>query len=369
MATRIEASNLSPDPMLREVWRAEHIFRDLGRVYTFGVVSKLPILLRSPRNSVGLFACDFPMSAAMLTRFKALEPRLMQANPTGPLFSLSDLKCIETMAHSIRQRALLEDRRAELFRTAYLLYRSLLLAMSYEPLTSVVMDLSVRMEKRFTLVTPIPDIHLVAPELRRRASHCFGGMALCALMGYENPMLCFGLASAAVCWEPARPLELVNLFRIHFLLFGRYSLGLVCLVDNGVGFVSDRPDEVRERMLGPDWKALMCLPHVCLAFTKQQVLPVVLRHGTAAMLECEREIVGPVEWEEVGSCFFDFTPCPLICSSSGPALRHVDQPAHRGPQCQANPYAGHVHAYQGGRWAVRRAPVRRVCCLAERHGE
>ena len=124
-------------------------------------------------------------------------------------------------------------------------------------------------------------------------------------MGYDNPMLCFGLASAAVCWEPVRPLELVNLFRIHLLLFGRYNLGLVDLVDDGVGFVSDRAQEIRERIFGPNWKALMVLPHVCLAFNKQQVLPAVLRHGTPSMLDCEREIVGPKEWDEVsGLCFY-----------------------------------------------------------------
>jgi hypothetical protein len=153
----------------------------------------------------------------------------------------------------------------------------------------------------------MPDLHLVAPELRRRVAHCFGGMALCALMGYENPMLCFGLASAAVCWEPARPLELVNLFRVHFLLFGRYTLGLVDLVHNGVGFESDLPEEeVRERMLRPNWDVLRRLPLVCLAFNKQQVLPAVLKHGTPAMLEREREIVGPVEWEEVRVVVFWF---------------------------------------------------------------
>ena len=310
MAARIEVSNLSPDPMLREVWRAEHIFRELGRTYSFGVVSKLPVLLRSPKHSVGLFACDFPMSAAMQARFKTLEARMMamQPNPTDGLLRLQDLVCIETMAHHIRQRAVREEaHRAELFHTAYVLYRSLLYAMSYDPLTSIARDLTVRMAKRFTVVTPMPDLHLVAPELRRRASHCFGGMALCALMGYENPMLCFGLASAAVCWEPARPLELVNLFRVHFLLFGRYTLGLVDLVHNGVGFESDLPEEeVRERMLRPNWDVLRRLPLVCLAFNKQQVLPAVLKHGTPAMLEREREIVGPVEWEEVRVVVFWF---------------------------------------------------------------
>ena len=310
MSMKISASNLSPDPMLREVWRAEHIFRELGRTYTFGVVSDLPVLLRSPKHSVGLFACEFPMSGAMQKRFKTLEARLLAMRPgaVGALLRIEDFLCVETLAHQVRQRAMREEApalRTELLDTAYLLYQSVLYAMSYEPLTSIVNNMRARMEKRYTLVTPIPDLHLVVPELRRRVSHCFGGMALCALMGYENPMLCFGLASAAVCWEPARPLELVNLFRIHLLLYGRYNLGLVDLVDDGVGFASDREQEIRQRMLAPNWKSLMVLPHVCLAFNKQQVLPAVLRHGTPSMLDCEREIVGPKEWDEVsGWCFY-----------------------------------------------------------------
>jgi hypothetical protein len=367
MAARIEVSNLSPDPMLREVWRAEHIFRELGRTYRFGVVSDLPALLRSPKHSVGLFACDFPMSAAMQTRFKALEARMLAMQPNPPasdgLLRMSDLVCIETMAHHTRQRAVREEasaaRRAELFHTAYVLYRSLLYAMSYDPLTSIAKDLPARMAKRFTVVTPIPDLHLVAPELRRRVAHCFGGMALCALMGYENPMQCFGLASAAVCWEPARPLELVNLFRVHLLLFGRYRLGLVNLVDNGVGYESDRPDEVRARMLRPNWDALMRLPLVCVAFNQQQVLPAVLKHGTAAMLEREREIMGPADWVEVrGVCFVvwngRFLPSPLCFQSLRLAesinQRVEDRQARRIPVPAANMCTRVVD----GRFAERR---------------
>jgi hypothetical protein len=168
MAMKISASNLSPDPMLREVWRTEHIFRELGRTYTFGVVSQLPVLLRSPKHSVGLFACEFPMSGAMQNRFKTLEARMlaMQPNSVGALLRLEDFQCVETMAHQLRQRAMREEEpalRTELLDTAYLLYQSMLYAMSYEPLTSIVNNMRGRMEKRFTLVTPIPDLHLVVP--------------------------------------------------------------------------------------------------------------------------------------------------------------------------------------------------------------
>jgi hypothetical protein len=150
------------------------------------------------------------------------------------------------------------------------------------------------------MFTPFPGIEEIAPSLRRQIAHCFGGMALCALMGYHHPMLCFGLTSAAVAWEPTQTLELANLVRVNLLLFATYRLGLVDIrAEEGYAYAADAPEQ-HDAFVGPNGAGLRRLPRVYFATTNQLVLPAVLKSGTAAMLEGEREVVSRKEWEEVG---------------------------------------------------------------------
>jgi len=375
----IETCVERPDAMLKEIWKAEHIFRDLGRPYTFSVIqaSRLPMLTCSPRGSVGFFASEFHITPKMQSTYDRLKPRLlaMQPEPSGPLLSLEECGCIETMAHHLRRTALLESSQAirkDLFHTAYILYRSFLFACSYPPLTAIVKDLP-SMVKKPTLITPIPKLHTIPAELRRRVAHCFGGMALCALMGYQNPVLCYGIASAAVGWEPSRPLELINPVRVNVLMVGKYRLGLTNLGNSrGLEFATDSL-ETLDALMGMDGSSMMHLPDVYGMLNKDLVLSAVLRFGTVAMLDREREIIGVEEWEKVIcfgflSCEPNFIRNKLITTYTGPEIRDLHQPAHRGPQHGAHPGVDQAHARSGGGRPVCGAPVWPVWRVAERYG-
>ena len=318
----VETTPDSADEILREVWKAEHIFREAGRKYEFAVsaASKLPLLIGAPlhipadKDFVCLFGLPVDKDLSRVqSQFIHVEQRALKLkpNPTpSEQFNQQECLCIETMAHFYRQRAVLDGRadvRRQLFDKAFTLYRSVLYACSHSSLTSLVGDI-VSMGKKITLVSPVPDLHKFSTEGRRRIAHCFAGMALCALMGTGNPVLFFGLSSAASGWEPERPLELVNFLRIHLLLVGKYHLGLasLSLLDTKPGqsweFVTNSMAAI-DAIMGMDGSSLVDIPNVYGAMTKKLVLPAVLRYGSAAMLEQERGLIRPEEWEEVSFAF------------------------------------------------------------------
>ena len=307
----------SQDEMVREIWKAEHIFRELGNQYQFSIsgASKLPLLTSSPlhipadRDFVCLFGPVLGRDLSVLAlMYVPLEARAlsMQPDPSEPFEALEHL-CVETMAHFFRQRATVEPdvgQRQRLFDKAFALYRSVLYSCKHPSLTAVVQDLRSVGEK-IRLVCPVPDLPRFSAEGRRLIAHCFAGMALCALMGQQNPVLYASLSSASVGWEALRPLELAAFLRVHLMLVGRFYLGLQHsraappAGRDGAAweYAVDRMEAV-DALLGLGGGTLSKLPVVYEAMTEKIVLPAVLRHGSATMLEREREgLVCAGRWE------------------------------------------------------------------------
>ena len=305
----------SADEIVREIWKAQHIFRELGSDYRFSIsqATALPLLVSSPlhipadRDFVCLFG---PVLSKDLSRLQPLYARLearalaMQPDPSDP-FDQQELFCVETMAHFFRQRATVEPEarlRRQLFDKAFALYRSALYACKHSSLTAILRDMG-SMGEKITLVSPVPDIARFSTDGRRIGAHCFAGMALCALMGQKNPIFYAGLASAAVGWEALRPLELAAFLRVHLLLVGRFHLGLRTLALPGKAagqaweFTTNSLEAV-DALLGGGGASFVNLPVVYGAMTNKIVLPAVLRHGSVVTLQREKDLlVRADEWE------------------------------------------------------------------------
>jgi hypothetical protein len=128
-------------------------------------------------------------------------------------------------------------------------------------------------------------------------------------MAQRDPRLCFGFASAAVNWEPHRPLELANMLRIQVLLTGIAYLGMVRVPDGAREAEYLSPDEMDATQTS--------ILTVYQAMTEKIVLPEVLRHCSAEMLDGEQQILPADRWERVG-----------VCRLKGVAS-HPDAPARR----------------------------------------
>jgi len=273
-----------------EIRKAEHIFDELGRKYDFMISekSKLPVLVIAPPGSTGLFT-------PCITWNKEVENMYLQLLelPEPPVHEIHNA---EIVAHTLRGSALHKadaSRRTELFERAYALYRSILLQCSHSSLTAMLND-EAKMHTTIRVFSPVPDLHKVPVVVRRLISHCLGGMALCALMGKNNPILFFGLTSMATGWEPHHPLELVNFLRLNLLLTGMFHLGLVQIKGDGE-FAVMSEKEVDKLTKTP----LMSIPAVYKDMNKKLVLPMILRHGSKAMLEHEKELIPTNEWDKV----------------------------------------------------------------------
>jgi hypothetical protein len=290
------------------VRRAEHIYYKLERPYLFAVSahSALPIVQISPNDSVGVLAPITrqppPGIADELRRLEAL-----------PSLQLSDLPLAETAAHAVRVLGLQTQDpvlRGECFERADAMYRSILRACAHPSLTALAEDDAAKaMSTKLVVAAPVADLLAVPEDRRRLASHCLAGLSLCALMAQRDPLRCFGYASAAVNWDPHRPLELANMLRIQLLLTGIAYLGMVRV-----------PDGAREAeflFLDEMDATQVSILKVYLSMTELIVLPEVLRHCCAAMLLGEQRILPAARWERVRVCVL-FSIVILLHSDSLP---------------------------------------------------
>lgn len=290
----IQLSADAEDPTLREIAKIKHLFP--SGEFMLCARSSLPLLSRGPvqipndRPFVCLFGNPFSKNlSAAHDVFRRLEARLM--NPDED-FTLEEMFCVETVAHKLRYRGVLSGNAAMLSRASEL-YRAVLLAYSFTPLTSIVMDIP-RMTNKVMMVTPAPGIEQFSVTARRGVVHCLAGMALCALMG-RDVLGFFGLSSAALSWELGRPVELAGFLRLNMALVSKFKLGLRLAHDGQWEFlVPSAIDAIMDPLLPRTLK-------VYEAFTKQLVLPAVLRHGSPAMLQQERDLIGPAEWDQAHS--------------------------------------------------------------------
>ena len=247
-------------------------------------------------------------------------------------FHGTQLSSIETIAHFFRRSAVLEAdarKRATFFQRAMTLYTTVVLSFKQPAIT-----LAVSCNKT-QLCMSYPPGSSVASEDRRRISHCFAGMALCALMGERNPTLFFSYSSAALAWEPFRRIEMANVLRIHLLLVGKFDMQLTSLWE----FTTNSMAKVDELM------GFTNLPAVYGQMCKSLVLPMLLLHGTDAMVDRERGIVQ--NWDAAVERY-NATAC-ANCGEGEARLRCS--------ACRAVYYCGAVCQY--AHWKAHKAACRK----------
>ena len=381
----VEARPDSEDELMCVIWKAQHIFREVNRVYEFVIctASNLPLLIRSPvhipvdRDFVCLFGSTLKKDlSAVKGLFAGLEKRALEVQP-NPVehFNLTESLCIETMAHHFRQMGALEpdsEIRRSLFDKAYVLYRSTIYDFSHSSLTIAIENIKA-MGKKISCIFPVPDMHLLSTEGRRRIAHCLAGMALCVLMGQHDPITFFGLSSAALSWEPERPLDLANFLRLNLLMMGKFSLGIVMVSMPGskegklFGFATNSA-ETRDALTGLHGSKMNKFPEVYDAVNKLLLLPAVLRYGSIKMLKCEQEFIRPDQWGEVRfqSVFlFNVQTLLIHLAQSVPSICCRHEPAHCRSMHWQDPRSGYLHAHPQCGWPIGGEAVRQMWRVAE----
>ena len=292
------------DAILAEVYKCMHVFRKMDKSYEFALsnATNLPLLVNAPveipRGSP--FVCFYgnPM-ARDLAIANCMFNEIQSTHQKE--FSGMQLSAIETVAHFFRHSAILEADVGEkecFFARAMTLYKTVVLSFRQKTITGAVAS----SKTQLCMSYPPPD-NFVAVEDRRRISHCFAGMALCALMGERSPMLFFSYSSAALAWEPFRRIELANVLRIQMLLVGKFDMKLASL--HGVRskpagqsweFSPDSMQKIDE-LMGFTSSTMINLPAVYDRMCKSLMLPMLLIHGTDDMVDQERVIIRPEDWD------------------------------------------------------------------------
>ena len=305
----IHASSDAADPVLREIYKCEHIFRSLGCEYTFAKCGELPLIVRAPlRIPVDSpFVCLFGNPLTKTLNFASLTVERLQqttlSRKGSERMTLDEVRSVETVAHFFRHSAILEadaEERRSLFKRAVVLYKAALFACDIKGMKEILNGPN--MGTKLLQFAPIPNVHAVDPEVRRRLSHCLAGIAMCQLLanGYSLDFFC--LSSAALTMDP-EPLEMANVFRIYFLLSS---------------------DHVRRMFPGNEYTVLdhessEMVPYVYRNLNEALVLPLV--HGAIA-LEEQRLFYSQDEWEQVGCVRGDvFGAADLFSAGQGAVSR------------------------------------------------
>ena len=294
----------SQDDMLAEIHKCRHIFRTLGKTYDFTLskATSLPLLVDAPTDLApgSPFVCFYgnPLDKDLTVPNHVFQE--IQSTNTK-VFGPTQLSSIETIAHFFRYSAIVEPdarKRKQSFDRAMTLYKAVVMSFGQKTIANAVFC----NRAQLCMSYPTPD-SFVHAEGRRRISHCLAGMALIALMGERCPTLFFSFASSALAWEPSRRIELANVLRIHLLLVGKYDMQLA-----GLHRVPSRPagqswefavNDMRkiDELMGFTPSTMINLPAVYDRMCKSLVLPMLLLHGTDAMVEQERGIIRPEDWD------------------------------------------------------------------------
>jgi len=278
----------SPDAIIAEVHKCLHIFRNMKKEYGFGLckTTNLPLLVNAAPEIRSPFVCFYgnPLTCDLTVAhsvFKSVQVK------QDAVYNDTELSAIETIGHLFRYTAVLNEdpeTRKKLFDRAMKHYKTVALSFKQKLINDAVNC----NKSECCMFYPMPNT-LISNEDRRRLSHCFAGMALCALMGERAPMVFFSYSSAAISWEPFRRLELANVLRIHLLLVGKFDMQLV-------GSVSSKPTskswEFAQTSKIDDLTSTMInLPAVYDLVCKSLVLPMVLIQGVREMVHHERGII------------------------------------------------------------------------------
>ena len=304
MTTMLQFPADSSDEMLVEINKCYHIFQTLGKTYTFALANatNLPLLVDAPTELPldHSFVCFF---GNPMTRDLSVAQAVFKASQAHHNKELNDtqLSAVETIGHLFRHTAVLKedlDLRNMFFEQAMKHYKKVVLSFKQKTINDAVNC----NRSQLCMSYPAPS-NLISNEDRRRISHCFAGMALCALMGERSPTLFFSHCSAALAWEPFRRVELANVLRVHALLVGKFDMqlaGLHRVASKPAGqsweFAPTNMKQIDE-LMGETASTMINLPAVYDRMCKSLVLPMLLMHGVGDMVVRERDIIRPSDWD------------------------------------------------------------------------
>lgn len=295
MLVPIQTASNHPEEMVREMYKCEHIFRSLGLSFEFGLCeeSKMPVLINTALDFPSEYLCFFssdPYSRNLdpiRLSFDLIAHRVLnrwEYLPESGEFNGLQMLAAETVAHEIRYKAMLEPdavKRRQMCTVAFNIYEFVLLCFRHGGIRHVLQNKDAMRAKPMTF-NPVSDLHAYEECFRRGISHCFAGMAMCALVGERSPLLFLGLASAALSWNSEKSLELGALLRVWLLMVGTYNLKLssVSVPGKRAGeswMFSAESFETVEELMGLTSSTMINLPGVYDLVTKNLVLPLVLR--------------------------------------------------------------------------------------------
>jgi hypothetical protein len=222
----------SADPFAPDIVRYAHIFKATGYEIQLGVVTEtnLPVIINGPLQipADSPFVCLLSpqgkdMSIARKI-FSKIRTRILSLgeHPADPDdFEDLHLLSAESVAHTTRIAACHEpnpDRRQREFKKAYDIYEGVIFTLHHQAYTNTLLSIRKGLKKA-TFVHPNAEMDTFTPQAKRLLSHCFAGMALCALMGEGSLIKYVSLVSISVCpISCEHAVQLAGVFRLLPLL-------------------------------------------------------------------------------------------------------------------------------------------------------
>lgn len=277
----------SSDPYKLDIYNSAHVFRSLGVTFRFGVVSasRFPIILEAPLDIpaasgyVCFFGCAWSKNLTHCRNaFVKIQDRVLSIKDVPARhdeFDIHQLLSSESVGHEARCLACFEAdpvKRVQLLERAYCIYEGVVMAFCHSSVNSVLQTISNGSTKAH-LFQPFAEMETFTPDGRRLISHSFAGMAICSLMVGGTLAKYVSLASAAVCWEARRPLELACVLRMMPLLMSQADF----VVNPGANFTAlmSMIDSVRS------------VSGMFNTVTDKVLLPLMLRLGRRDLFDYE----------------------------------------------------------------------------------
>ena len=303
-----------PEPIENIIDKCMYFIKDK---VTFGVCvdSHIPLIVETkpeiPDDEP--FICFYGTESkkdlgAAYALFEPIKARVMELTTVPPRekeFSGDQIKIMETIAHDLRSRACIEkdeSKRNQIFAGAFKIYAGAALAAEISSLTFMVNLIMQEPPafKNFTRV--IDDANVLTVEKKRLFSHLLAGMAMCALMGQKSVNRFFTCTTAAIAYNPRDGIKLSHTLRALLLLYASNYMGLRGFeIDLDHKGCYSRFVSAEAALMFLDSDISRELPAVFYQLTKQVIVPMLLRKGRGAMLQQERNLILPTDWEQTMS--------------------------------------------------------------------
>ena len=238
-------------------------------------------------------------------KFKPLRERVMQLAKVPPRegeFSYRQTLVMETMAHNIRANACIEkdeSTRKSMFEQAFMIYAGAIMSTDLMPAKSMTRD--ILKEPSFIEYSRVVDDALVlTPEIKRMCNHSYAGMAMCALFG-EKPIFLFHMCmSASVSFGSRATVKLLHTVRVKLLMYMQNCIKINAFqhasTHGGFQLLYSDPRVILKYF---DSENVQRMPAIYYNLTTNIILPAMAREGMTDMIEMERAVVDPQDWDKV----------------------------------------------------------------------